>query len=326
MPRALHRPDPIRLVDLQAFCAVAEHLSFVAAARSTGMSTSTVTRSVQALEQVLGCELVSRSHRHASLTPAGEAYYQAVKPALRQLADAGEALAQPHGALEGWVRLVAPPVLETRVLPQALAQVCSEHPRLHVDVSFSDSAVDPAEAGLDFAIRGGYPVSSQLIGKTLWRYERWLCASPAYVARHGLPADPQALAPHQFLVHTGPRVLRTWLLQGEGEAVPVPAVAAHRVSSGASLLALLEAGLGIARVADWIAAPLIAQGRLLRICAGHRLVSRSGRSAEMHVVHQRHALSSASRAVIAAIRAHAPPPPPAGVAASSSDVPAAGAG
>lgn len=306
MPRALHRPDPIRLLDLQAFCAVAEHRSFVAAARSTGMSTSTVTRALQSLEQALGRELVSRSQRHVSLTPAGEAYYQAVKPALRQLADAGQALGPPRDALEGWVRFVAPPVLESRVLPQALQQVCRRHPQLHVDVSFSDTAVDPAEAGLDFAIRGGYPLSSGLIGQTLWRYQRWLCASPAYVARHGQPMDPAALAGHRFVIHTGPRLLRAWLLQRDGEVFTVPAAAAHRVSSGAGLLALVEAGLGIARIADWIAAPLIDSGRLLRLCPGYALVSRSGQAAEMHVVHQSHALSAASRAVIAAIREQAP--------------------
>ncbi|WMJ69290.1 LysR family transcriptional regulator [Stenotrophomonas sp. 24(2023)] len=307
MPRPHHRPDPVRLLDLQAFCAVAEHLSFVAAARGTGMSTSTVTRSVQALEQVLGSELVNRSHRHVSLTPAGEAYYQAVKPALRQLAEAAAALDRPQAGLEGWVRFVAPPVLESRVLPQALEQVSRLHPGIQVDITFSDTAVDPAGAGLDFAIRGGYPASSQLIGQTLWRYERLLCASPAYVARHGLPLEPHALAGHRFVIHTGPRLLRGWRLQRQDQVVAVPAVATHRVNSGAGLLAMVDVGLGIARIADWIAAPLIAAGRLVQVCPDYSVVSRTGQVAEMHVVHQSHALSAASRAIIAAIREHAPP-------------------
>lgn len=306
MPHPLHRSDSIRLLDLQAFCAVAEHLSFVTAARTTGMSTSTVTRSVQSLEQGLGCELVSRSRRHVTLTVVGEAYYQSVKAALRQLASAKEELVKNDESPEGWVRFSAPPILESNFLPQVLEKISCCYPNVRVDITFTDVFIEPAEAGLDFAIRGGYPAGSGLVGQTLWRYERVLCASPGYVARFGLPLDPKSLADHQFVIHTGPRLIRAWRLKMGEDVFSIPAVATHRVSSGAGLLSVVEAGMGVGRIADWIARPLFKSGRLVRVCPGYTAVCQTGQSAEMHVVHANHMLSRSSRAVISVLHEFAP--------------------
>ena len=60
------------------------------------------------------------------------------------------------------------------------------------------------------------PASSELLGARLWPYERLLCASPDYVARMGLPREPEDLVRHRLIMHTGPRVLKDWHLRGEG--------------------------------------------------------------------------------------------------------------
>ncbi len=302
MPRQVIRPGQLRVMDLEAFCAVAERQSYVAAARSLGMSPSGTTRAVQAVEAAIGSELVSRSHRNVSLTPAGEAYYAVAKSALRQLNQASDALARSAGELRGLVRFCAPPVLESRILPAALSTLSSAHPDLRVDVTYTDAFVDPAEAGLDFAIRGGFPVDSKLIGQTLWRYERYLCAAPAYLAREGIPRRPADLASHRFVVHTGPRLLRNWYLYSGAESTHITVNVAHRVTSGSGLIELLLAGLGVGRLADWVAQPLIDQGRLVRICPGHTVISKTGRIMDMHEVHHG-CLSNGSLAVISAIRA-----------------------
>jgi DNA-binding transcriptional LysR family regulator len=301
MPRHVLNPGQLRVADLEAFCAVAERLSYVAAARATGMSPSGVTRAVQAVEAAMGQELLSRSHRSVSLTPAGEAYYDLARSALRQLVDAGAVLARSASELRGLVRFSAPPVLESRILPAALAALSVSHPRLRVDVTYTDVYLDPAEAGLDFAIRGAFPVDSDLIGQTLWRYERYLCAAPAYIAREGLPATPEELARHRFVLHTGPRQLRSWYLYDGRQSLRIPVNVSHRVSSGSGLVELLLAGLGISRLASWVAQPLIDAGRLVRVCPRYTVVSRTGTQMEMHEVHHGR-LSNPSRSVIAAIR------------------------
>jgi DNA-binding transcriptional LysR family regulator len=304
MARELLRSSQLRLADLEAFCAVAEHHSYVAAARSTGMSASGVTRAIQGVEAVVGHQLVSRSQRSVSLTPAGEAYYRVAKAALRQLSGANEALSQAAADLSGWVRFSAPSLLESHVLPQALERVAQKHPGLHFDVSFTDAFVDPAQSGLDFAIRGAFPLSSNLIGRTLWKYDRFLCASPHYVESHGSPTQPDALGGHRFLIHTGPRLLRSWHLIRTSEAsiVRVHVDAKHRVSSGSGVLQLLLAGEGIARLASWVAQPLIDEGRLVRVCPDYRVVSSDGRQAEMHAVYQGPTPSAGTKAIIKALR------------------------
>ncbi|SEL11522.1 DNA-binding transcriptional regulator, LysR family [Pseudoxanthomonas sp. GM95] len=305
MARELLRSNQLRLADLEAFCAVAEKLSYVAAARSTGMSASGVTRAIQGVEAVVGHQLVNRSQRGVSLTPAGEAYYRVAKSALRQLSGASETLSQAASDLSGWVRFSAPSLLEAHVLPQALARVALKHPGLHFDVTFTDAFVDPAQSGMDFAIRGAFPLSSNLIGQTLWKYDRFLCASPHYVETHGSPTQPDVLGGHRFLIHTGPRLLRDWHLirTREGGIVRVHIDATHRVSSGSGVLQLLLAGEGIARLASWVAQPLIDEGRLVRICPGYRVVSSTGKQAEMHAVYQGPTPSAGTKAIIKALRA-----------------------
>jgi DNA-binding transcriptional LysR family regulator len=292
----------LKISDLEAFCAICERLSFVAAARATSMSTSAITRAVQAIELALGRDLVNRNSRSVSLTAAGEAYYEVAKSALRQLAAGTEIVAGDPAALHGWVRFSAPAVLESRILPEAIAVLADSHPGLHLDVTYTDAFVDPAASGLDFAIRGAYPLSSGLIGQSLWRYRRFLCASPGYVRQHGMPHEPVDLPDHRFVIHTGPRLLRDWHLSDGESTTRAHVRPTHRVSSGAGLLAFLEAGSGIGRVASWIAEPLMAEGRLVRVMPKYTVVSRTGQQAEMHVVHQSHALSNSSRAVIAALR------------------------
>jgi len=296
------RLKSLRISDLEAFCAVAERLSYVAAARSIGMNPSTVTRAVQALEEALGRELVSRNQRNVSLTPAGEAYYEIAKSATRQLSLASDAVAKSSKDLQGWVRFSAPAILETRVLPQALAAVSRAFPKLRLDVTYTDAIVDPAQAGLDFAIRGGYPSDSNLIGQTLWRYDRYLCASPSYVALYGVPSSIGELTRHRFVIHTGPRLLRDWHLTDGKDVVKLPVDPAHRVSTGPGLIEMVVAGMGITRLASWVAEPMIEAGSLIRICPDYTIVSRLGQQAEMHAVYQSIHISELARVVLDGIK------------------------
>ena len=95
------------------------------------------------------------------------------------------------------------------LLPAVLRRYAEDYPDVRIDISYTDKWVDPIAEGLDFAVRGGFPASSELLGARLWPYERLLCASPDYVARMGLPREPEDLVRHRLIMHTGPRVLRT---------------------------------------------------------------------------------------------------------------------
>nr|WP_277403537.1 substrate binding domain-containing protein [Achromobacter insuavis] len=203
---------------------------------------------------------------------------------------------------QGRLRFSAPDLLGVTLLPAVLRRYAAEHPGVTVDIHYTDKAIDPIAEGLDFAIRGGFPASSDLLGARLWPYERLLCASPDYVARLGLPREPEELARHRLIMHTGPRVLKDWHLRRDKRIVRMHAEPVVRVSTGSGLMALALQGVGIARLADWAAAPEIARGTLVRVCPGYTATSAQGMAPQMHAVYGSRSLPARARAMLAAIR------------------------
>lgn len=293
------------LWEYQVFCAVAERQSFVLAARALGASPSAVTRAVQALERQVGAQLLLRSKNSVVLTPQGESYFQSARGLLRLESEAREALRDTQSGDHGRLRFSAPDLLGVTLLPAVLRRYAADYPGVTVDINYTDKWVDPIAEGLDFAIRGGFPASSELLGARLWPYARLLCASPDYVARMGLPREPEELARHRLIMHTGPRVLKDWHLRRDKRIVRMHAEPAVRVSTGSGLMALALQGVGIARLADWAAAPEIARGTLLRVCPGYTATSAQGVAPQMHAVYASRSLPARARPMLAAIRQYA---------------------
>ncbi|BEV70662.1 MULTISPECIES: LysR family transcriptional regulator [unclassified Paludibacterium] len=294
------------LWNIQAFCTVVEKKSFILAARALGASPSAVTRAVQALENEMSTLLLARSTRQFSLTPAGELYYESARQILQIQEEADDELSRLNAAPRGWLRLAAPHSLSCHILPLALHSLSTHYPELRFDVRYSDVMLDPVQEQLDLVIRGAFPVDSELIGYPLWGYRRYLYASPAYLARHGEPAQPEALGEHAILMHTAPRILRSWNFLGDTRAVSLNMRASHRFDNGLALLSATEAGLGIARLSDWLAEPLVQAGRLQRICPAFRLVSARGEDPQIHAVAAQRRLPARSRLLLDALRQHRP--------------------
>lgn len=290
------------LWEYQVFCAVAERQSFVLAARALGASPSAVTRAVQALERQVGAQLLLRSKSSVALTPQGESYFEYARELLRLESQAREALHDAQQGDQGRLRFSAPDLLGVTLLPAVLRRYAAQHPGVTVDIHYTDKAIDPIAEGLDFAIRGGFPASSDLLGARLWPYERLLCASPHYLACMGLPREPEELARHRLIMHTGPRVLKDWHLRRDKRIVRMHAEPAVRVSTSSGLMALALQGVGIARLADWAAAPEIARGTLVRVCPGYTATSARGVAPQMHAVYGSRSLPARARAMLAAIR------------------------
>ncbi|TDR82055.1 LysR family transcriptional regulator [Paludibacterium purpuratum] len=294
------------LWNIKAFCMVVERKSFVIAARALGVSPSAVTRAVQALENELNTLLLARSSRQFSLTPAGELYFESARQILHIQDAADEELSRLRATPRGWLRLAAPQILSCRILPEVLTELTLHYPELRFDIRYSDTTLDPVQEQLDLVIRGAFPIDSELIGYPLWHYRRHLYASPGYLTRHGQPANPEALNEHVILMHTAPRILRAWNFVGNGREITLNMRASHRLDNGLALLAAVEAGLGIARLSDWLAEPLVAQGRLCRVCGEFRLVSARGEDPQMHAVAAQRRLPARTRLLIDTLIAHRP--------------------
>lgn len=273
------------LADLEAFATVARKRSFVVAARSLGRSPSSLTRAIQGLEERSGVKLFNRSANAVTLTEAGERLLPHSYRMLDLQREADEDLAGLSGLATGWIRFSAPESLAHTVVPGLIAQYSQRFPDVSVDVIFTDAAVDPVKGKLDFSIRGAFPQSSDLIGYPLWSYSRYLYASPGYLERCGLPASIEALEQHALILHTAPRILKEWNFRGPEQAGSFRVHPRFRFSSGAAVFQAALAGAGIARLADWLAEPEVAAGRLARVFPEYKLTSSTGEDPCMHAVY-----------------------------------------
>ena len=250
-----------RLGALRAFVAVAEQSSFAEAARRLGMSSTAVSRAVQALEQSLGATLLRRTTRSVGLTPEGAAYLERCRQALNDLDDADRALrgedAEPRGPL-----LVTAPVVFGRmhILP-VINELLRRHSALRAQLWLNDRVVRLVEEGIDVAVRIADLPDSALLAVRIAEVRRTLVASPEYLRRRGEPSEVAQLYDHDIILFENMAPNREWRFFDEGRsAVRVePRLLTNSVE--AAIDAALD-GLGVARVLSYQVQEHVRQGRL----------------------------------------------------------------
>lgn len=257
--------NPIEANDLLLFARVADEGSFSRAGERLGLPKSTVSRRVAALEAQLGERLLMRTTRKLSLTDLGHA----VLTHARQVADevaAASALAQ-HRQLEpsGTLRVSMPSDFATGVLGPWLAEFIARYPAIALEVDLSARRVDLVGEGFDLAIRmGELSDDATLAARRLADFSHGLYAAPAYLARRGVPPEPEAVMEHdtlQLLPRSGEP--RPWVLtRGEQRWEGLPPVRA-RANSPELLIRLARAGAGIATVADHFVEAYVRAGELM---------------------------------------------------------------
>lgn len=259
-----------RFAELKAFCTVAACGGFSPAARRLGLVTSSVARLVDALEGRLGAVLLNRSTRSVTLTDAGRTYYEEALRILERLDAADEAAAD--GAA-GVLRVAAPVTFSTLYVAPILPALRARHPRLTLDLRLDDAPANLVDEAIDVAIRiGSLDPQSNLVARRLAAHDRVLCASPAYLAAHGAPDSPSALAAHDCLQFAFGEGRRTWRLQAPGadvEDVEVRGVV-HANNSDLLRQAALG-GLGIAMLARWLVQRDLRAGTLVQVLPGFRV-------------------------------------------------------
>ena len=257
-----------RVEEWRLFHAVASLRSFSKAARSLGRSPQAVTRAVAALEGRLGTRLLNRTTRSVSLTDDGERYLERGRHMLAEF-DALESGADRAAPLSGRLSVTAPVLFgQLHVLP-VVAELLGRHADLDVRLLLFDRVVSLAEEGLDVGVRLGALPDSALRVRLLGRVRSVLCASPAYLARRGVPRTPDALGRHSCVAFSGttPNADR-WAFAGAGRRERTIAVRPRLVvNSGQAAIDAALAGLGITRVLSYQIARLVAEKQLRIILA-----------------------------------------------------------
>ncbi len=176
---------------MRAFCRIVERRSFTRAAEDLGLPRSSVTDAVKEMEARLGARLLQRTTRHVSPTLDGEAHYRRCSRLLADLEDAEGAFAgaKPRGLLHVNVH----PTLAGHFVVPHLPGFLAEYPGIELLFSEGDRYVDPAREGIDCVLRVGNLGDSDLVARRLATLEEATCASPAYLARHGVPEHVDAL-------------------------------------------------------------------------------------------------------------------------------------
>ncbi len=249
---------------LITFAAVIDAGSFSAAAQRLDQTPSGVSRAISRLESQLGMTLITRTTRRLDLTEEGQWLLARTRAILADLQDTEEQLAARLLQPSGWVRVnAATPVLDHLIAPLA-ADFMDAYPLVRLELASGETVIDLIEERADLAIRIGPLADSTLNARRLGNSRLRLLASPAYLARHGVPDSIDALAGHRLLGFTAPASLNIWPLpQQGGDGLPVQAAIA--ASSGETLRHLALANAGIACLADFLTRDDLSAGRLVPV-------------------------------------------------------------
>jgi DNA-binding transcriptional LysR family regulator len=255
-----------RFAEIETFVRVAETGGIGTAADRLGVAKSAVSRRLKDLEERLGVRLVNRTTRRLSLTETGRAYYERAITLLADLDEADQAAAAIHGTLTGRMRIAAPLSFGIRHLSAAISDFLCRHEALSIDLDLNDRQVDLVEDGFDLAVRIGVLEDSSLIARKLFDVRTVMCASPAYLERHGTPQRPEDLVDHAGFLYTNMPERRAWAwTTPDGEERTVQMTARLAANNGDLLLEAAEAGLGICIQPSFIAYRAIEDGRLVPV-------------------------------------------------------------
>jgi DNA-binding transcriptional LysR family regulator len=260
--------EPVSLDDLRLFCSVAQERSFSRAAERLGIPPATLSRRVAQLERQLDAQLLRRTTRRVEPTDAGALLLERAEPALAQLSEAVECLAEDTGSPRGRLRVTMPADLARYWLATPLAEFARRHPDIRLELDLSSRMVDLIEEGFDLAIRAGRPPDESLIARPLANLPTALFASPSYLAALPPIRDPGDLASANALLIPGRSADREWVLHKGRERARVRPQGNVEVNDMTALVSLAAAGAGIALLPEPKVGEQAAVGSLVPVLPG----------------------------------------------------------
>lgn len=251
-----------RFLTLQVFVAVGEEQSFAAAARRLALSPPAVTRAVSALERTLGVKLLQRTTRIVRLTEAGARYLLDCKRILSELEDADQAASGDQGQIRGTLAITASVLFGRAFVAPLLHAFLKRHAQLNVRALFVDRVVDLIEEGVDVAVRIAHLADASFSAIRVGAVRNVVCASPAYLKRHGVPRTPDDLKEHAAFCFSADRSAPAWSFQVGKRTLSVRPSARLVVNSPEVAMQGALAGEGLTRVLSYQAAAAVKAGRL----------------------------------------------------------------
>lgn len=257
----------------RAFLQVVESGSFSAAAAEIGVSVATVARQVNSLEARLGVHLLHRTTRSLSLTEAGKLYHARIRDVLQTYDSVKREVASFQKDVKGLLRLHLRHSVGNQIIVPALPAFLKKHPNIKLDVTLTDVREDLVSQGVDVAVWLGSLEDSSLIARRLSPGKRLVCCSPAYVAAHGMPANPDALATHNCIVYRAKSYDSSWRFSRDGKTTSVSVSGNLESESSAVLMTAAINGLGLVMLQEAMVRASIQSGALVDVFPDYQVSS-----------------------------------------------------
>ena len=251
-----------KLQAMKILLQVVDSGSFSAAARQLEMPLPTISRKVNELEQQINCRILNRSTRQLSLTEAGQQYVASCRHILEQVEEAERLAAGEYAAPRGELVITAPLVYGKLHVVPMLAAFLKQYPDVKVRLMLTDRYVHLLEEHIDVAFRIGELPDSSMIARKLGQIYWTVCASPQYLAEHGIPQHPQDLLQHQCIRFDGINTHARWLFRHGAQDISITIQSRFTVNTAEAAIAAAIAGAGISRVLSYQVVPAIQQQQL----------------------------------------------------------------
>lgn len=252
---------------LKTFVRVTELSSFTQAGESLGLPRSTVSEHVQALEVLMGTQLLHRTTRKVQVTQDGLVLYDRSKSLLSNM-DELEGLFRQEGAvLAGRLRVDMPSSLARKLFMPRLPEFVRRHPQIDLEISSTDRRVDLVREGFDCVLRVGAQPDQSVIARSIGRVTMINCASPSYLRAYGVPIALEDLAQHRLVHYVGVLGARSdgFEYLHNGKVRRLPMAGCITVNNTETYESACRAGLGLVQVPRMGAREFLASGEFVSV-------------------------------------------------------------
>ncbi|MFM5747225.1 LysR family transcriptional regulator [Aeromonas caviae] len=253
------------ITHLASFYEVVQRGSFSAAADALGVSKGMLSRHVSALESALNAQLLQRTTRRLSLTEAGRVLHQQAGEIFALAREAEEGIRALTEEDSGRLRFTCPVSTGDRMVSELLAHFAELCPGVQVELNFTNAMIDMSQGENDIALRAMELIPDNLVALPLGRLKDVVVASPALLAREGIPATPYELGGRSCLLQGHNPDWEQWhFRQGEEEA-HILVQGRVRANHYSTLLQLARAGMGFAKCPLMLVEASLARGELVAV-------------------------------------------------------------
>ncbi|MEP3279937.1 MAG: LysR family transcriptional regulator [Stappiaceae bacterium] len=261
--------------NMQLFVRVVHEGSFSSAARSFGITPSSVSRQISQLEDELGGRLFHRTTRKQTLTETGEIYFQHAHRIVADVEEARLAVSRLTDTPSGRLHVTVETDFAVAYIAPILPDFLDRYPKVQVLFSMSTGKLDVVGGAIDLAIRFGHLEDSGLIARKIATSYSLICASPGYLADHGTPSHPTELANHNCLSFRTRPGRNQWRFKQANRSLEVPISGSINANSLTFLRENALAGQGVIMIPSWMVRDDVQQQRLIPILEDFPLVPSS---------------------------------------------------